>query len=79
MFVVLLRFISPSYGLTLIMLKGPPIGLSGVIANNLARLAKVSFEGIIVLEATNKTLMKTFKKKLEDKKGAWVEFHPQVL
>jgi ribonuclease HI len=31
------------------------------------------------VEATNKTLMRTLKKKLTDKKGAWVEFIPEVL
>jgi hypothetical protein len=31
------------------------------------------------VEATNKTLMKTLKKKLEDKKGAWVDYLPEVL
>jgi transposase InsO family protein len=32
-----------------------------------------------LVEATNKTLMKTLMKKLEDKKGAWVEFLLEVL
>jgi ribonuclease HI len=31
------------------------------------------------VEATNKTLMKILKKKLTEKKGAWVEFIPEVL
>ena len=32
-----------------------------------------------LVEATNKTLMNTLKKKLESRKGAWVEFLPEVL
>jgi hypothetical protein len=32
-----------------------------------------------LVEATNKTLMNTLKKKLEGRKGAWVEFHLEVL
>jgi transposase InsO family protein len=31
------------------------------------------------VEATNKTLVRTLKKKLEKKKGAWVEYIPEVL
>jgi hypothetical protein len=31
------------------------------------------------VEDTNKTLMKTLKKKLEDKNGAWVDYLPEVL
>jgi transposase InsO family protein len=31
------------------------------------------------LEATNKTLLKTLKKKLSRKKGAWAEYIPEVL
>jgi hypothetical protein len=31
------------------------------------------------VEATNKTLVRTLKKKLEKKKGAWVEYVPNVL
>jgi hypothetical protein len=31
------------------------------------------------VEATNKTLVRTLKKKLEKKKGAWVEYVPEVL
>ena len=31
------------------------------------------------VEATNKTLMKTLKKKLDEKNGAWVEYLPKVL
>jgi transposase InsO family protein len=31
------------------------------------------------VEATNKTLMRTLKKKLQKKKGAWVEYVPEVL
>jgi len=31
------------------------------------------------VEATKKTLRTTLKKKLEDKKGAWVDFLPEVL
>ena len=31
------------------------------------------------VKATNKTLMKTLKKKLDDKKRAWVEYLPEVL
>jgi transposase InsO family protein len=31
------------------------------------------------VEATNKTLVKTLKKKLDKKKGAWVEYVPEVL
>jgi len=31
------------------------------------------------VEATNKTLLRTLKKKLDRKKGAWVEFVPEVL
>jgi hypothetical protein len=31
------------------------------------------------VEATNKTLMRTLKKKLKTKKGAWVEYIPEVL
>jgi hypothetical protein len=31
------------------------------------------------VEATNKTFFRTLKKKLEQKKGAWVEFVPEVL
>jgi hypothetical protein len=33
----------------------------------------------VQVEAINKTLMKTLKKKLEDKKGAWIELLPDVL
>jgi hypothetical protein len=36
-----------------------------------------SLKQMVKVEATNKTLMKTLKKKLEDKKGAWVL--PEVL
>jgi hypothetical protein len=47
----LLRFISPSYALTLMMLEGrfsieSQVGLFGVFANNSAKLAKVNFWGI---------------------------------
>jgi len=31
------------------------------------------------VEATNKTLLKTLKKKLSRKKGAWAEYVPEVL
>jgi len=31
------------------------------------------------VEATNKTLVRTLKKKLDKKKGAWVEYVPEVL
>jgi hypothetical protein len=31
------------------------------------------------VEATNKTLLTTLKKKLEDRKGAWVDFLQEVL
>jgi hypothetical protein len=31
------------------------------------------------MEATNKTLLKTLKKKLDKKKGAWTEYVPEVL
>jgi hypothetical protein len=31
------------------------------------------------VEATNKTLLRTLKKKLRKKKGAWVEYIPEVL
>lgn len=31
------------------------------------------------VEATNKTLLKTLKKKLGKKKGAWAEYVPEVL
>jgi hypothetical protein len=31
------------------------------------------------VEATNKTLVRTLKKKLEKKKGAWIEYVPEVL
>jgi hypothetical protein len=47
----LLRFISPSYALTLMMLEGrfsveSQVGLFVVFANNSAKLAKVNFWGI---------------------------------
>jgi IS30 family transposase len=31
------------------------------------------------VEETNKTLVRTLKKKLDKKKGAWVEYVPEVL
>jgi hypothetical protein len=31
------------------------------------------------VEATNKTLLRILKKKLKDRKGAWVDFLPEVL
>jgi hypothetical protein len=31
------------------------------------------------VEPTNKTLLKTLKKKLGKKKGAWAEYVPEVL
>ncbi|XP_059436532.1 uncharacterized protein LOC132169525 [Corylus avellana] len=43
----------------------------------LVEVDSVQANGLV--EATNKTLMKTLKKKLEDRQGVWVGFLPEVL